>query len=170
MQSRLANLLGAVALAATDRLSEEAAGVVGRGGGHPAALVHLLAHPGGSVEELGRVLRISQPGAVQLANRLEAAGLLERCPGSDARTLALHPTVQGRRAARSVLARRERGLGALLDVLDPDEQRQLLPLLEKVTAGLANDRPGALTACRLCNRDACADRGECPLQHTMPVD
>jgi DNA-binding MarR family transcriptional regulator len=161
MQDRLANLFGAAALAASDRVAAK--------GANPAVLVHLLARPGDSVEAVGRVVRISQPGAVRAVNRLEAQGLLERRPGPDGRTLALHLTVRGRRAARGVLAQRERGVRELLDLLDPDEQERLLPLLEKLVAGLAVDRPGALSVCRLCDRDACCGEAPCPLQHTVPA-
>ena len=53
---RLANLLGALALTAADRIGNGASAAAPHGGAHPAALVHLLAHPGGSIEELRRVL------------------------------------------------------------------------------------------------------------------
>jgi MarR family transcriptional regulator, negative regulator of the multidrug operon emrRAB len=168
MSDRLSNLLGAVAIAAGDRIGAGAAAVVSHGGAHPAALVHLLAHPGRSIEDLRRVLRISQPGAVQAANRLEAAGLIERRPGADARTRALHLTAKGRRTARAVLAERAGASHDMLAALDADEQARLEPLLAKLVAGLAGDRPEALTVCRLCDRRACAagPGAECPLEHT----
>ena len=165
---RLANLLGALALTAADRIGNGASAAAPHGGAHPAALVHLLAHPGGSIEELRRVLGISQPGAVQAVNRLEAAGLIERRAGKDARTRSLRLTARGRRVARSVLAERARSVSGVLDGLDAEERARLLPLLEKLVAGLADDRPGALTVCRMCDRDACCDGGECPLEHTVP--
>ena len=87
---RLANLLGVTALAATDRLRSAVEADLGSGGSGPAALVHLQAYPGESVEALRRVLGISQPATVRIADRLAAAGLLERRPGADRRTLALH--------------------------------------------------------------------------------
>jgi len=168
MQDRLANLLGALSLAASDRIGEGAAAAASHGGAHPAALVHLLAYPGDSVEQLARILRISQPGAVQATNRLEAAGLVERRPGKDARTRALHLTRRGRTVAREVLAERTEAVGDLLDALDAEERAQLVPLLEKLVASLADDRPQALTVCRMCDRGACAagEGAECPLEHT----
>jgi MarR family transcriptional regulator, negative regulator of the multidrug operon emrRAB len=166
MPDRLANLLGVVAIAASDRIGAGAAAAVSHGGAHPSALVHLLAHPGGSIEDLRRVLRISQPGAVQAANRLEAAGLVERRAGRDARTRALHLTRRGRATARAVLAERAEAVAGVLDSLDADEKARLEPLLAKLVAGLADDRPGALTVCRLCDRGACAAGDECPLEHT----
>jgi DNA-binding MarR family transcriptional regulator len=166
---RLTNLLGATALAVVDRMTADSASIAGHGGAHPAALVHLLAHPGTSVEELAGVLGISQPGAVQAAKRLEADGLVERRRGRDARTLALHLTPSGRRAAKALLAERERAVASLLDPLGPRERAALMPVLERIVAGLADDLPAALGVCRLCDREACCGRSECPLEHTVPA-
>jgi MarR family transcriptional regulator, negative regulator of the multidrug operon emrRAB len=166
MDDRLTNLLGSLALAASDRVAAGAAQAVGHGGAHPAVLVHLDAYPGVSIEDLRRVLSVSQPGAVQAVNRLEADGLVERRAGKDGRTRALHLTPAGREAARGVLAQRGRSLSGLLDALDAGERARLLPLLEKLVAGLADDRPGALTVCRMCDRNACYAKAACPLEHT----
>ena len=96
---------------------------LGFGGAAPAALVHLAAYPGESAEALHRVLGISQPGTAQVVERLVANGLLERRPGRDRRTHALHVTPRGqeragrparppragdRRAARAAHPRRAR--------------------------------------------------------------
>jgi MarR family transcriptional repressor of emrRAB len=166
---RLANLLGVTALAAADRLRSAAAEGVGHAGAAPAALVHLQAHPGGSIEALSRVLEISQPATVRLAARLEDEGLVERRPGRDRRTLALFVTEHGSATADRFLAERASALGALLDALSDSEQEQLAPLLERLVSALADDRPGALTACRLCDRQACTRNPGCPLQHTVPA-
>nr|MBA2261644.1 hypothetical protein [Solirubrobacterales bacterium] len=47
------------------------------------------------------------------------------------------------------------------------ERARLETLLDKVVAGLADDRPGALVVCRLCDRDACCAGPGCPLDHTV---
>jgi MarR family transcriptional repressor of emrRAB len=65
-----------------------------------------------------------------------------------------------------VLARRAEALLDLLSVLDDAERAALTPLLERITAALADDRAGALHACRLCDRAACTSDPGCPLQHT----
>lgn len=166
MDDRLANLLGVTALAATDRLRLAVEAELDHGGSGPAALVHLQAYPGESVEALRRVLGISQPATVRTVDRFVAEGLLERRAGANRRTLALHLTAAGQRAASGVLARRAESLGALLDVLEPDEQAALAPLLERLVSALADDRPGALRVCRLCDRQACTTAAGCPLEHT----
>jgi DNA-binding MarR family transcriptional regulator len=166
MDDRLANLLGVAALAATDRMRAAVESELSRGGSAPAALVHLHAHPGESVEALRRVLGISQPAAVRVVDGLVLTGRLERRPGPDGRTLALHLTEAGERAARGILERRAASLHELLAVLSPAERDALVPLLERLVGALATDRPQALRTCRLCDRDACTSNPGCPLQHT----
>jgi MarR family transcriptional regulator, negative regulator of the multidrug operon emrRAB len=163
---RLANLLGVTALAASDRLRGAVEAELAHGGSAPAALVHLQAYPGESVESLRRVLGISQPATVRIVDRLVSAGQLERRPGGDRRTLALHLTATGERAATAILERRADSLRDLLSVLDDRERAALTPLLERLVAVLASDRPGALRTCRLCDRAACTSAPGCPLEHT----
>ena len=168
MTDRLTQLLGVLSLAATDRFRRAVEGSLGRGGAHAAALVHLDVHPGESVNGLARVLGISQPAAVKVADRLTADGLLERRTGADRRTRSLHLTRAGRVAAAQVLSDRAGGLTGLLSVLEPAEREELEPLLEKLVAALADDRAGALEVCRLCDREVCcgSTRG-CPMAHAI---
>jgi DNA-binding MarR family transcriptional regulator len=167
MPDRVAQLLGVLSLAAVDRFRSAADGSLGRGGAHSAALVHLDAHPGESVQGLAAVLRVSHPAAVKIADRLGADGLIERRVGADHRVRALYPTAKGRRAAADVLAGRAGALRDVVAVLEPAEREALEALLERLVAGLAQDRAGALTACRLCDRAACCgDAAGCPLQPT----
>ena len=163
---RLAQMLGVVALAAADRMRGAIEAELAAGGAAPAALVHLQAHPGESVESLRRVLGISQPATVRIVDRLADARLLERRAGADRRTLALHLTGAGGAAASRVLARRAESLGTMLDALPPAERAALLPALERLVATLAHDRAGALSTCRLCDRAACTSAPGCPLEHT----
>ncbi len=166
MDDRLANLLGVAVLAAHDRMRAAVETELPAGGAAPAALVHLHAHPGETVEALRRVLGISQPATVRALDRLAAAGLLGRRPGHDRRSLALHLTADGERAAQRLHARRTEALNTLLAVLAPGEREALRPLLERLVSSLASDRPGALAACRLCDREACTRTPGCPLEHT----
>jgi DNA-binding MarR family transcriptional regulator len=169
MADRLEQLLGVVALAATDRFRNAMEDQLGAGGGAPAALVHLRAWPGGSIGELGDVLGLSQPAAVRLVERLVARGLVRRDSGPDGRTRALSCTPKGERLAEAMLAERANSLRSLVEILKPAEREQLERLLGRVTAGLADDRPHALLTCRLCDRGACqADARRCPLNHTGP--
>lgn len=165
--TRLINLIGAVAVAGVDRLVAPVEGSAGRGGSAPAVLVHLLAHPGTSVDGLRRVLGISQPAAVRAVDRLAADGLVVRGPGADRRTLSLELTDAGARRARAVLADRQAALKELIAPLGYTDRVELERLLALVVAGLADERPEAMHVCRLCDRDACASGAPCPLEHTV---
>lgn len=167
VSDRLAQLLGVVSLAATDRFRSAVEGSLGRGGAHAGALVHLDAHPGESVQGLASVLGVSQPAAVKIVDRLAGDRLVERRPGADHRTRALHLTPAGRRAAADLMSSRAQELAGVLAVLEPSEREGLELLLEKLVAALAEDRPGALRVCRLCDRAVCCDGAAgCPLEHT----
>jgi DNA-binding MarR family transcriptional regulator len=165
ISKRLENLLGVAVLAAADRTQAAIAEVVGSGGAAPGVLVHLGAYPGESTEALHRVLGISQPATVQVVGRLVDRGLVERRPGRDRRTQALHLTAEGRRVHAELLARRREALAGLVAPLSEAERQHLAPLLEKVVSGLADDRAGALTVCRQCDRGACYSEAGCPLDH-----
>ena len=163
---RLEQLLATQALAVSDRVREVTQAASGQEGSGPAALVHLKAYPGGSVGDLERVVGLSQTGAGRLVDRLVAAALVERRPGRDARTQALSLTRAGSRLAGRILEQRTTAVAPLLEHLTPAERTDLERLLERVVAGLAHDRPGALTVCRLCDREVCCSGPGCPLDHT----
>jgi DNA-binding MarR family transcriptional regulator len=164
---RLENLLGVAVLAGADRTSAAIVDALGSGGAAPGAIVHLAAYPGESAEALHRVLGISQPATVQVVQRLVDRGLVERRPGRDRRTHALHLTPYGRRVHGELLERRRDALTELLAPLSDAERERLAPLLEKIVSGLAEDRPAALTVCRQCDRGACCSAPGCPLDHIV---
>jgi DNA-binding MarR family transcriptional regulator len=99
----LRNVLGALAVAATDLLTEDAQA----SGYHPAehaAIILVGTADGLSQEDLQRRLGLSQPGTTRLVDRLAARGLLTRAPGPDRRTNALRLTTAGAREAEHALA------------------------------------------------------------------
>ena len=164
--ARQANLLGSLSLAVAGRVEAAAEAAAGAGGpSAPAALAALEGYLGGEpIDALRQVLGLTHSGAVRLVDRLAAAGLVERSPGPDGRSVAVAPTPAGRRAATEVRAARERALADTLAVLDPDERAALTALHEKLLAGLTGDRSSARRMCRLCDLDACGHhRGTCPV-------
>ncbi|GAB3434737.1 MarR family winged helix-turn-helix transcriptional regulator [Flindersiella endophytica] len=167
--NRLANLLGAQALALTDRLLTAGPGTRAEGAGSErAALVTLLAHPGQPASSLGEVLGLTSSGTTRLLDRLVAAGWATREPGIDARSRRIRLTHAGRRQARAVLRARQAAMSQVLEQLSADDRAELERLLGLVVAGLADTRSPALRVCRLCDRAACASAGaECPLEHTV---
>jgi DNA-binding MarR family transcriptional regulator len=160
---RLVQLLGVAALAAHDALAE----ALPTGESRTAILVHLSAHPGGSAEALRRVLGLSQPATVRAVDGLVRDGLLQRGRGADRRSLDLRPTASGRRTARRALQARAEALRPLVAGLGAPQRTALGLGLEALVGGLADARPGALRACRLCDRDTCCADPGCPLQHTV---
>ena len=101
---------------------------------------------------------------MRLVDRLAEAGLAERRPGPDARTVAVELTPVGHAAAEAVRNAREAALEQALAVLSPDERATLSRLHERMLAGLTSDRASARRLCRLCDVDACGHhRGTCPV-------
>jgi DNA-binding MarR family transcriptional regulator len=153
--SREANLLGACALAVAERLPPAAA---------DAALVALDGWLAGTtVDGLARVLHLTHSGAVRLADRLESEGLIERRPGADRRSLSLHTTRAGSRAAARRQADRFSALEHVLAPLDAADRAALTPLLEKLLAGLTTGHESAGHTCRLCDPDVCGHPDRCPV-------
>lgn len=167
--ARLENLLGAQALALTDRIR-----TAGPGSGtsaDDAALVTLLSHPGHSVAWLGDILGLTSSGITRLVDRLDAAGWVTRTTGTDARSRRLQLTAAGRSRARAVLHARQAAMAAALDPLSDRDRRELERLLDLVVGGLARTLLPAMRVCRLCDRKACvADARTCPLEHTVSAD
>lgn len=153
--SREANLLGACALAVAGRLPPSAA---------DAALVALAGWLSGTtVDGLARVLGLTHSGAVRLADRLERDGLVERRPGPDGRTRALHATTEGAHEARRLQAERLAALEDVLAPLEPSDRAVLAALLEQLLAGLTPDHAAAGRICRLCDPGVCGHPDRCPV-------
>ena len=160
---RTANLLGALALALTDTLTEVTSARAERGAAAPAALVLVSFYPGQSIDSLARTLGLSHSATVRLVDRLAGDGLLDRREGTDGRTTALHLTRKGRARADAILDERGRALTGALGPLSAKERAQFSQLLEKVLGALTRDRQHADHICRLCDERVCpAD--DCPVE------
>lgn len=171
-EPRLANLLGAFALALADGIRDATSAAAGMTGAAPAALVALHQFLAGrTTEDLAQATGLTHSGAVRLIDRLIEAGLVERRPGRDARSLSIVLTARGRVLSRRVTAARATVIGAALEELGGDDRRALLALVETlvatVTAGRLEARDGveapAGWLCRLCDLEACGrPQGQCP--------
>ena len=125
---RLANVLGAFALAVSDELEAATAQAAGHAGAGPAALValsDLLA--GRSVDDLRRAVGLTHSGGVRVVDRLVGDGLAERRPGPDGRSVAFALTPAGRRLAGTVRDARQAALQRVLDVLDDERAGRPCP-------------------------------------------
>jgi MarR family transcriptional regulator, negative regulator of the multidrug operon emrRAB len=160
--ARTANLLGATALAVTDLALNGVARAAGTSTSGAAALVVLVASPGLSVTEVGRRVGLSQPAAARMVDSLQAAGLVQRSPGSG-REVRVTPTPAGQRVASRLLVARGQPLQALVSALDPDEQDTLADLLAKLLVRLYAEVGSAERLCRLCDRAGCTANAACPV-------
>jgi MarR family transcriptional repressor of emrRAB len=115
--ARAANVLGALALVLTDRVTdavEAAAAQAETGAVALSALRHVLP-PDPSIDLLRQVLGLTHSGTVRLVDRLEAAGQVRRGSGRDGRTRTVSLTTAGRRAATRVTSEVERWTCRLCD-------------------------------------------------------
>lgn len=172
--ARLSNLLGAWALAISDRMAGAVEASAGRGSQAPAALVALDQFADGStIEELRQVLGLSHSAAVRLIDSLVADGHVRREPAAqDRRSVALTLTASGRTTARRISAARQRAIETTLEGLTNAELRALTRLAERLTADVASLRLGERREgttptggwlCRLCDFQACGrPEGRCP--------
>lgn len=170
---RLVNLLGTVALGLTDAMLGDAGSANDVDSTAAAALVTMLdLARSPSVQRLSQMVGISHSGAVRLVNRLVDAGLVERSPGPDARTLTVSLTRPGRTLARRIRAARRAAIEASLSGLTESHRSQLTTICEVLVANLtaarlATRRAGQLPSggalCRMCDPVACGrPDGRCP--------
>jgi DNA-binding MarR family transcriptional regulator len=159
--SRTANLLGALALVAGDRVRDAAAA-------EPtwsAALVSLQTMAdGGSIDELRRVLGLSHSGGVRVVKALGRAGLVElRRDPADGRAVQVWLTAAGRAEAARIRAARLDALDALLEPLAPADRAELDALLARALGAATADVADARHICRLCDPDVCGHPERCPV-------
>jgi DNA-binding MarR family transcriptional regulator len=164
---REANLLGVLALEVAGRVTAATADAASLGAAAPAAIAALQLYPGCTIEELRRVVGLSQPGAVRLVDRLQSTGVVERRAGRDGRTVALALTDDGVAKAQRILEARLQAADDVLAVLDDDGRRALEPLLERLVGSLAADHGEARRVCRLCDVDACGHPDRCPITQAL---
>ncbi|WP_030613970.1 MarR family winged helix-turn-helix transcriptional regulator [Streptomyces sclerotialus] len=160
--ARTANLLGAVALAVTDRALTGATRGAGMSSSAAAALIVLKTAPGLGVTELGRRVGLTQSAAARMVDSLEADRLVERRPGAG-RVVTVTLTAGGRRVARQLLDARGAPLAGVVAALDEDEQAALAQLLGKLLTRLYQESGDADRLCRLCDRASCVKGAVCPV-------
>ncbi len=156
------NLLGAFVLAVNDRMQQQTEAEISMGGQAAAALVTIGHNYGESVEFLSGILQLSHSGCVRLVDKLHKQALIERRPGKDKRSVALYLTEAGQQRKRDVLRARRTALNSAFDTLNPDEQDQLVGLMEIMLKAITSNKNDADITCRLCEERDCA-QARCPV-------
>jgi DNA-binding MarR family transcriptional regulator len=164
---RTANLLGALALALADSMSEEAETRAAHGAAAPAALVTVGVTPGCSIDALARTIGLTHSATVRLVDRLAADGLVERRGGADRRAVGLHLTRRGAARRRAILKGRAEVLARALGPLSEDDRATLTTLVETILGAFTRDRRHADHICRLCDEDVCPQE-RCPVECAVP--
>jgi DNA-binding MarR family transcriptional regulator len=163
-----ANVLGTLALTIVDRVRIGTTRAAAHGANAPAALVTLLWYPDRPIAFLADRLRITHPGAVQLVDRLERDGLVERIPGEDGRTKLLALSPRGEDAAYAVLAERGRVLERAVSALDDHQVAALADAAGAMLEALADSLLTSEFMCRMCDELACPD-ARCPVERAEPA-
>jgi MarR family transcriptional regulator, negative regulator of the multidrug operon emrRAB len=161
------NAFGALAVEVARRIQEAGERAGPHGASVPAALASLHGLGAGqSIDDLRRIVGLTHSGAVRLVDRLAGAGLVERRAGADQRSVALHLTPEGRRAARRVLARREAAIEQVLAPLTASDRAVLARLHEHLLGELTEGPRSRRRVCRLCDVEACGR--DCPTRRANP--
>ncbi|MEW6399827.1 MAG: MarR family transcriptional regulator, partial [Bacillota bacterium] len=91
-----------------------------------ACLHYLGTHPGSTVTDVAGGLRISNPAATKLVDRLEAHGLVVRLPRTgDRRQVRPALTPRGRETLVEATRKRDLALRRVLERMDPEARRAL---------------------------------------------
>lgn len=158
----LPNLLGAAALAVTDRIDERMRQASGVGGRAPAAVLTVGARAGRPIKHLSRSIGLSHSGTVRLVDRLEARGWMARNESPGGRTVDVELTEAGEAVFEELLALRREVLEELLEPVPADTREPLELALAALLASLPSRREDAWRICRQCEHRVCHGDG-CPV-------
>jgi DNA-binding MarR family transcriptional regulator len=148
-------MVGAVADELSGAMDAAVFAETGLRGEGAAAITALYNTPGLSVKELARFLGMRSPSAVQLVDRLESSGLMQRRPGPDARTRSLGLTASGRRKALQVFAARKDIVAARLKSLSSEQRDALTSALTTMLASMRSLAVDLDHLCRRCDESVC---------------
>lgn len=161
---RTANILGALAVALSGRITSETSALSGVSPSAVSALIQIHFYPGICVEQIRSQIWVSHSATVRVIDSLEDAGLIERrrVDGRDGRVMSLFMTDRGAGVVTEVLNRRNSITRAMVTSFPPHEQ----PLVERVVCGLISSlvQPGPEQeyVCRFCDLSACP-QDQCPM-------
>lgn len=126
-----------------------------------AILLWLSYWPPMSVGELSKVLRFSQPACSRAIDRLVDSGFVRKSH-SGSRETWVEILAAGRAQAQRLQSRRLSVFGTVLGTLTESEQAEFTNLLDKLLAGVVENRADARHICRFCDHGVC-DGPLCPV-------
>ena len=108
------------------------------------AILGTVAHrPGSGVKEIASMLHVTPPTISVAVRKLANDGLIERqVDPEDKRAHPLFTTKNGDRIIRRIQKRQREVMGEFLSGLPPEEQQQLVDLLEKAVVAAEKRLPG----------------------------
>lgn len=159
---RTANLLGALAVAISDRLDDQLKSHPNQTNSSAAALHLLGVFEGCSNSQLSAALKLSHPATVRLIDKLETDGMVASKPGTDRRSVALCLTTAGRKRVRAILQERCVALEAIVNALSALQRTQLDGIAETLLRSLTTTPVEGAHICRLCDEIACPPE-RCPV-------
>jgi DNA-binding MarR family transcriptional regulator len=167
VSTRTDNLIGALGLALSDGLNEVLAESSGLRLPDAAVLNTVGQFPGGTIQSVRAALGITHGGVVRIVDRLADAGLIERRPGVDGRSLALHLTASGQATWRALADARLEWLDDLTSRVPPEVRPHVDAVVSALLTALTPDDDTAEQTCRLCDESVCPQR-RCPV--TLAVE
>ena len=162
--NRTANILGALAIALSGRITAETSVAGGLSPSSVSALIQVHFYPGISVEQLRNQIGLSHSASVRVVDVLEGMGLIgrRRMPGVDARVISLFTTDKGRDLAKEVLKVRGSITKPIVASFSADDQLLIERMLCEIIMRIVRPGPEQEYVCRFC------DLSECP-QETCPM-
>lgn len=162
MDERQLNAFGGLVVGVSDVVTRTMTEKTGLDEVTTVALLAVHTRPGQSVGALAQLLGTTHSGGVRIVNRMHHAGLVDRRPGPDGRTAALHATGRGDELSVTALEVRRAALSDLMSNLAPVQVEALTGLIDDLAPALARTRAEAQRVCRMCEHAVC--RGElCPV-------
>jgi len=107
------------------------------------ALAQIGAAEGLTQKELAAALLVTKGNVVQMLDRMEGRGLVQRRPARTGRGNHLYLTEEGRRLNLLAVPAQEDLVANQFNVLSPVERQQLLNLLRKLDQSLSHPEEGA---------------------------
>ncbi|NTX30823.1 winged helix-turn-helix transcriptional regulator [Burkholderia pyrrocinia] len=171
MTHRAENLLGVLALLIGDEMSRLDVATTPAGQTARAMLNAVGQYPDSSIELIRDAVGLSHPAAVRAIAGLVDAGLVDKRPGTDKRSVALGLTPAGHAEMLRLRDAREHLLSRIAGRLDAHERATLEQLLIKILWQETRDPSHSMQLCRFCDEAPCLAAG-CPVdcrEHGRPM-